>query len=156
VELLLAAALREGFEEMRIQPWRVSFLGMLPAQRLRLLRRAMHPAVVWMPRRQRFRPNWEVDRVVVAPLAQLLDPGRYARYRVRIDGMPVTPERMRQDFACVQVTVDGHTEVLWGATLRVTLRLLHLVFGFEPPAPASCPLVEGTLDAAYLTGRTRR
>ena len=148
VRLLLAAALREGYEEMGLRPFGMTFLGMLPPQRLRLLRRAIQPAVVWMDWPQSFRPNWEVEKVVVIPLRELLDPGRYARFRLRFEAE--APERLRDDFGCFRLQGD---EVLWGATHYITLRFLSLVFGFEPPALEGLPVVYGTLDEAYMAGR---
>jgi 8-oxo-dGTP pyrophosphatase MutT (NUDIX family) len=148
VQLLLAAALREGYEEMGLRPFGMTFLGLLPPQRLRLLRRAIQPAVVWMDWPQSFRPNWEVEKVVIIPLRDLLDPGRYARFRLRFE--TEAPERLRDDFGCFRLEGD---EVLWGATHFITLRFLSLVFGFEPPALDDLPVVYGTLDEAYMAGR---
>jgi len=155
IALLLATALREGFEEMRLLPLGVSFVGLLPTQRLRLLRRAIHPVVARLDRPQRFRTNWEVDSVVSIPLRFLLDPTRYARYRVRFEDNPKANERMREDFICFRHEHDGKTEILWGATYRITATFLESVFDFTPPPPASLPLVHATLDAAYLTGQKR-
>ena len=76
--LYLSTALREGFEEMRINPLRVRFLGPLPPQRLVLFRRLIYPMVVWIPNQERFRPSWEVQRIVKIPLRRLLEPRRAA------------------------------------------------------------------------------
>jgi hypothetical protein len=149
---LIATALREGFEEMRLLPRGVSFLGLLPSQRLRLLRRAIRPVVARLERPQHFRPNWEVAAIVSIPLRHLLDPSRYARYRVRFASEHVVSERLREDFLCYRVR-EG--QVLWGATLRITTLFLERVFGFSVPPVQGLPLVEATLDATYLTGQRR-
>ncbi|HSM74653.1 MAG TPA: hypothetical protein VK852_08460, partial [Desulfobacterales bacterium] len=78
IALLLAAALREGFEEMRLNPLGVEFLAPMQAQRLVLFQRVIYPLVGWVPRQRRFIPNWEVDKIVRIPLAALLDPVNYA------------------------------------------------------------------------------
>ena len=62
--LLLAAALREGFEEMRLNPLGVRFLGPMPAQHLVMFKRAIYPMVGWVNHQQRFFPNWEVEKIV--------------------------------------------------------------------------------------------
>ena len=62
--VVLATALRECFEEIRLLPFGVRFLGMLPPQELVIFRRAIYPAVFWVPDRRRFTPNWEVDAMV--------------------------------------------------------------------------------------------
>jgi hypothetical protein len=61
LSLLLATALREGFEEMRLNPFGVKFLGPMPAQHLVMFKRAIYPLVGWVNRQQHFFPNWEVE-----------------------------------------------------------------------------------------------
>jgi hypothetical protein len=81
--LLLATCLREGFEEMRLNPLGVTFLGPLPSQQLVMFRKVIFPMVCWVGRQKRFLPNWEVERVVYIPLQNLLNPTGYARYRLQ-------------------------------------------------------------------------
>ena len=152
IALLVATALREGFEEMRLFPHRVTFLGLLPPQRLRLLRRVIHPVVARLQGLASFRPNWEVDAVVSIPLRHLLDPNRYARIRVRFEHDAMANERIRDDFTCFQHVSNGRTEVLWGATFRIASVFLQRVFSFCPPPADSLPLIHATLDETYLTG----
>ena len=78
--LLLAASLREGLEEMRLNPLGVEFLGALPLQRLVMFKREIYPFVGWVGRQRRFFPNWGVTDIVYIPLGTFLDPKRYARY----------------------------------------------------------------------------
>lgn len=150
--LCLAAALREGFEEMRLNPLRVRFLGPLPPQRLELFRRLIFPLAAWTPSSRRYRPNWEVQRVVTLPLRHLLDPGRYVRCEMR--GAPLRPGlshgRIHPAF---QLDPGSGGEILWGATYRIVLSFLQAVFGFTPPAPESVPLFNVLLGEDYLTGR---
>ena len=57
-----------------------------------------------------------------------------------------------KDYPCfVHEHPDGH-EVLWGATFRITMVFLEIVFGFKPPVMESLPIVHGSLDENYLTG----
>ena len=75
--LLYAAGLREGWEEMGLNPFRLTFLGPLPTSYLVLNQRPVHPLVAWVSRQRRFRLSWEVERIVQFPLRALLNPFNY-------------------------------------------------------------------------------
>ena len=149
LSLLLATSLRESFEEMRLNPLRVTFLGPMPPEHLVMFRRRIHPMVGWVTGPQRFIPNWEVDRIVRLPLKTLLDPGRYARLRPDFaEGGPSPGE-----FPCfIHTSASGETELLWGATYRITVHFLELVFGFHPPHPDGLRVVTRRLGRRYLAG----
>lgn len=153
IALLLAAALREGFEEMRLNPLGVEFLAPMPAQRLVLFQRVIYPLVGWVARQRRFIPNWEVDKIVRIPLAALLDPVNYARYRISFSEIaaaaPIRPDR---DMPCFRHRHQGQTELLWGATYRIVEQFLKAVFDFIPPAMESLPIIHRRLNRAYLEG----
>jgi 8-oxo-dGTP pyrophosphatase MutT (NUDIX family) len=151
--LYFATALREAFEEMRLNPLRVRFLGPLSHHRLVLFRRLIYPLVVWAPGPQRYKPNWEVERIVSIPLRQLLDPENYIRYRLTMALPPAaaTPEQVRE-LPAFRFRSPSGVEVLWGATYRITMVFLQLVFGFSPPAMENLPGVNGFLGRDYLTG----
>jgi hypothetical protein len=147
LKLLLATALREGVEEMRLNPFGVTFLGRLPEQQLLMFQRSIFPLVGWIGKQQRFFPNWEVDRIVRIPVLSLFETANYARFRLhagRKEGaweMPCFIHRER-----------GRHEVLWGATYRIALHFLNAVFGFSEPSMAERPLVTYTLAKNYHTG----
>ena len=149
LRLLLATGLREGFEEMRLNPLGVKFLGPLPLQQLAMFRRDIYPLVCWIPRQKRFSLNWEVEKLVYIPLSDLLDPKNYACYRISSE----IPRRhwnnsTESDFPCfVQ-----DSERLWGATYRITMTFLEIVFGFTPPDMGSLPVIYGKLDRNYASG----
>ena len=149
LRLFLASGLRESFEEMRLNPLGVQFLGPLPLQQLAMFRRDIYPLVCWVPRQNRFRLNWEVEKLVYIPLRNLLDPKNYACYRLSSE----IPRRhwndaTENDFPCF---VQG-SERLWGATYRITMTFLEIVFGFRPPEMGSLPIICGQLDRNYATG----
>ncbi len=152
--LCLAAALREGFEEMRLNPLRVRFLGPLPPQRLEFFRRLIYPLAAWTPGPQRYRPNREVQRVVTIPLRHLLDPQRFVRCETWVEparpGPSPSSGRIHPAF---RLDSGGGVEILWGATYRIVISFLKAVFGFTPPAMESVPSVRLRLGAAYLAGR---
>jgi 8-oxo-dGTP pyrophosphatase MutT (NUDIX family) len=151
--LYFATALREAFEEMRLNPLRVRFLGPLPHHRLVLFQRLIYPLAAWSQRRPRFKPNWEVERVVGIPLRHLLEAEHYICYRLTMPRSSPTAadERIRR-VPAFRIPASGGPEVLWGATYRITMAFLQMVFGFSPPAMESLPVVDGHLGSSYLTG----
>jgi len=152
--LLMATAFREGLEEMRLNPLGLEFLGLLPTQDLVLFRRRIFPLVCRIKWQRRFYPNWEVAKIVPIPLRHLLDADRYAQYRLTID-IPnpghVAPET--RTMPCfLHHYPQGEREIFWGATLRMALQFLEIVYGFIPPEPIHLPVVAGRLTPEYLTG----
>jgi hypothetical protein len=151
--MIFAASLREGFEEMRLNPLGVKLLGLLPSQQLVMFHRIIYPLVCWIPRQQRFRPNWEVEKIVYIPVRNLLDSNNYGRYRLNFERIPGQNRNPgNHDFACFMHRDGDDTENLWGATFRITMAFLEVVFGFKPPDLDSLPVVSGILDKNYLTG----
>ena len=151
--LLLTTCLRESWEEMRLNPLRVSLLGLLPTQDLVMFDHTIHPMVGWIRRRTKFRPNWEVERIVPIPLEQLLDPSNYGCYRLT---WPISRRRPLAggDHPCF-IFKDPHhqvEEILWGATYRITMSFLYFCFGFSPPSSNNLPVVEKHLDERYFKG----
>ncbi len=151
--LLFATSLREGFEEMRLNPFRVKFLGPLPSQQLVMFQRVIYPMVCWISGQKRFSPNWEVEKIVYIPLKNLLMNSNYARYRLNIKTQHGNEKNsIVKDFPCFLHEHNDGVEKLWGATFRITMVFLEIVFGFKPPDIESLPIVHGTLDENYLTG----
>lgn len=149
----LAAGLREGWEEMRLNPMGVRFMGVLPPQELVMFRRVILPLVGWLPRQKRFVPNWEVERPVSIPLRLLLDPDNYACYRLSFqpprDGVQ---DRETLDFPCFVHRLSDTEEILWGATFRIVMSFLDRVFGFSPPSVDTLPVIHDRLSRNYTTG----
>lgn len=155
--LVLAAALREGFEEMRINPFGVRFLGPMPVQHLVMFKRAIYPLVGWVNRQRRFFPNWEVEKIVRVPVAALFDSANYARYRISFRaGTPGAPDTPYHDMPCFVYRHEGQDELLWGATFRIVEQFLKTVFGHVPPMMESLPLIHRRLDQNYLEGTVVR
>jgi hypothetical protein len=151
--LLLATSLRESFEEMRLNPLNVRFLGPLPPQRLVMFRRVIYPMVAWTPSQKRFHPNWEVDKLVYIPLQSLLNPSNYAKFRLNLEMSPKKRQnRPNEDLPCFMHHTRNEKELLWGATYRIATVFLEFVFGFKPPGLDSLPVVHGNLDETYLSG----
>ena len=138
---------------MRLNPFRVKFLGPLPSQQLVMFRRVIYPMVCLISRQKRFFPNWEVDKIVRIPLRNLLNPGSYACYRLCLESGKESPQKGRtQDFPCFLHEDHDEKEVLWGATYRIVMVFLDLIFGFRPPDTRSLPVVLGSLNENYYGG----
>ncbi len=86
--LFLANALRESWEELRLNPCNVDFLGPLPFHDLIMFTRTIFPLVGLVKKDQTYRPNSEVDRVVEIPLSAFFDEGHYATYCVNNSDRP--------------------------------------------------------------------
>ncbi len=154
--LFWATGLRESFEEMRLNPFGVRFLGPLPPQPLVMFQRTIYPMVAWVTRQKRFFPNWEVAKIVDIPLEDLLNAANYAQYKLHLKtpGDAEPSETMRR-YPCFRFRDNNETELLWGATYRIITIFLDYVFGFRPPDLNKVPVIEGALDQGYLTGGGR-
>lgn len=149
--LLFATSLRESLEEMGLNPLGVKFLGPLPPEDLQMFDRVIYPMVGWIARQRHFLLNWEVERVVYIPIRNLLSPDSYACYRLNMaprgeDG----GGEEAQDFPCFRHQTQDGEEVLWGATYRIVMVFLELVYGFKSPAVGELPVIYGSLDEAYF------
>ncbi len=154
LSILLAASLREGVEEMRLNPFLVHFLGILPPEDLVMFRRTIFPMVGWITHQHRFYTNWEVEKVVPIPLRSLLDPGRYRQLHLRF-GKPSENNGAVHEGMTLPCLVHGPEEggeYLWGATYRIVTTFLKTTFDFSPPPAASLPGVIGFLNHNYLSG----
>ena len=153
LSLLLAAGLREAWEEMRLNPIRFAYLGMLPRQQLVMFDRVIYPIVGWADYHT-LKPNWEVERIISIPIRNLLDPDRYGRFRPMVNGSPASDARRlrKDDYPCYIHEDETGQEMLWGATFRIAQTFLGTVFDFSPPPHMDLPLVHRYLDESYLNG----
>ncbi len=156
LRLLLATALREAWEEMRLNPMTVSFLGSLPPEELVMFRRLILPLVVWVSGQRRFYPNWEVERVIWIPVRMFLNPSRYICYRLNMPVAGGAKSGARLDFPAFRFESSEGTEILWGATYRMTMRFLNLVLGYCTPGLDTLEVVEQELPPQYMTGSRLR
>ena len=149
LRLLLATGLRESVEEMRLNPFGLKYLGPLPPQPLVMFQRVIYPMVLWVSRQTSFYPNWEVEKVVRIPVREFFNPSMYARYRLQIETPAGTANE--STFPCFRYASNQETEILWGATFRITMEFLKCVFGFLPPDIHSLPEIQGELSRTYLS-----
>ena len=148
--LRLATAVRESLEEMRLNPFRIRFLGPLAPQRLVMFRRVIYPMAGWLPRQRRFYPNWEVEKIVSVPLKNFLSEKNYCRYRLSLPAyLPRNISPRLDDFPCFVHRSPEGTEILWGATFRIVSAFLKEVFDFTPPEMNGLPVITRRLDESY-------
>ena len=156
LSLLYAAGLRESWEEMRLNPFGLTFLGPLPSQCLILYRRVIHPLAAWVSYQKEFTLSWEVERIVRFPLRALLNPFNYAVYRINVP--PRLEWRFRGttvDFPCFIHSINGRAELLWGATFKIVTLFMQMIFGFRIPDLKRLPLIPAIVGEEYVNGGTR-
>ena len=112
-ETLEAAALREATEEIGVDPVTVEILGRLTPLHIPVSGFLLHPIVGYTSMRPAFqRAEWEVARIIEAPVSLLADPGIVKReIRTRaVKGQSI-------DVDVPYFDIDG--EKVWGATAMV-------------------------------------
>jgi 8-oxo-dGTP pyrophosphatase MutT (NUDIX family) len=112
-ETFEAAALREAQEEIGVDPAMVEILGRLTALHVPVSGFLLHPVVGFTAMRPAFqRAEWEVARIIEAPVSLLSDPAVIKReMRTR------TVKGQSIDVNVPYYDVDG--EKVWGATAMV-------------------------------------
>jgi hypothetical protein len=154
--LLLATGLREGLEEMRLNPFGTQFLGPLPPNALQSFQKVIYPLVVWIRHQQKFFPNWEVEKMVSIPIQDLLSPSGYVCYRMHFESYSGRDFEAVQDFPGFLHQDGDDREVLWGATYLIVMTFLEIVFGFSQPDMDSLPVIDGLRDEHYFSGRAKK
>lgn len=107
------AALREANEEIGVDPRTIEILGRLTPLHIPVSRYILHPIIGFTSMRPAFqRAEWEVARIIEAPVSVLSDPGTIKReIRTRI----VNGQSIEIDVPFYDI--DG--EKVWGATAMV-------------------------------------
>ena len=154
LSLFLANGLREGFEEMRLNPFGVSFLGVLEPQPLIMFGRVIYPLVGWVESQKKFFPNWEVEKIVNIPLRSLLNPNYYACYCLEFgNDLQKKYKQKSKNFTCFIHYDKNGKEILWGATYRIIAGFLELITGFKPPPIESLPIIHRLIENNYVIGK---
>jgi len=155
LSFLLATGLRESYEEMRLNPFRLQFLGPLAPQQLVMFERTIFPLVCWVPHQKKFKLNWEVDQILNVPVRHLLEPANYARFHLTIDSRRKDKASSERVFPCFVLDGENGPERLWGVTYRITMAFLETVFDFKEPDIDFLPEVDIRLGRNYLTGTVK-
>jgi 8-oxo-dGTP pyrophosphatase MutT (NUDIX family) len=124
-ETPVETALREGWEEVALDPDLVTVHGELDHMSTVVSQSYIVPVVGTIDRRPELVPHAaEVDRILWVPLAELLTPGTYREERW---GEPPL------DRPIFFFELDDET--VWGATARMLHQLLRLAHGVDEPEP---------------------
>jgi 8-oxo-dGTP pyrophosphatase MutT (NUDIX family) len=151
---LLGNALRESWEELRLSPFNVEFLGPLPTYRLRHRPWIIFPLVGTVKHCWKPKLSWEVDKIVSIPLEKFLDPTNYAVYSLEVSENLTTQGIPNPwEFPCLVHQEDGEEEILWGATFEIIRTFFKIVFDFSFPVPDKRKVVRRPLPLNYLSGR---
>ncbi len=136
-EGVVAAALREAFEEVSLDPGLVDVVGELTPMPTRSSNTVMTPVVATLKGRPSLRPNpGEVDRVFDVALSELAADGAFHEEWWSVRGRPAAPQPPGE-FPVWFFEVAGET--VWGATARTIVELLCLVLGVEAPRSGPVP-----------------
>jgi 8-oxo-dGTP pyrophosphatase MutT (NUDIX family) len=120
-ESIEQAALREANEEVGVDPRSIEILGRLTPLHIPVSRYILHPVVAVTPMRPAFqRAEWEVARIIEAPIPMLHQPSTVKReLRTRV----VNGQSVEVDVPFFDV--DG--EKVWGATAMVLAEFCALL-----------------------------
>lgn len=120
-----AAALREAFEEVSLDPALVTTVGWLHPLMTMVSASFILPVLGTLAERPVLRPNpGEVDRIFDVALAELADPAIFHEERWRIPGRVIEGSE-DNSFPVWFFEVAG--EMIWGATARMLFELLNIV-----------------------------
>ena len=168
--LFFSTGLREAFEEMRLNPMGVKFLGPMKHQNLGMLNKIIYPMVCQIQRQKKFYLNCEVDKIINIPLRTLLIPSNYALYKLQIN-FPEEDLKQHDDkkyidkkyidkkhidkkhiieLPCFIHNEKNCSEMLWGATFRIIMDFLKIIFNFKPPDQNFLPVIHGSIGKNYI------
>ncbi len=150
----LGNALRESWEELRLSPFNVEFLGPLPIYCLQSRRWIIFPLVGRVKHSWRPKLSWEVEKIVSIPLESFFHPENSRSIPWRF------PEKLAAhgipnpwEFPCLVHRENGEEEILWGATFKVIQTFFKIVFDLIFPFPDSRRVIHKPLASNYLSGR---
>jgi 8-oxo-dGTP pyrophosphatase MutT (NUDIX family) len=152
VALFLANAVREAWEEIRLNPFRMLFLGPLPSHSLRLFQRTIFPLVGCVNSNHFFRLNDEVERIVDIPMQAFFQQENYGIITI-IPGSGLLPSGKSSEAKPCLIYLDpeGRQNVLWGATFSIVTNFLKIVLDFQIPEVQTGLAVNKIIDANYVS-----
>jgi 8-oxo-dGTP pyrophosphatase MutT (NUDIX family) len=154
---LLGNALRESWEELRLSPFNVEFLGSLPTYRLHHRSWIIFPMVGRVKHSWKPKFNWEVEKVISIPVEDFFRPTGYAVCSMEVPGNLIAQGITNPwEFPCFIHREDGEEEILWGATFEVIQTFFEIVFGFSFPTPNKQRIVRKPLASNYFSGREKK
>jgi 8-oxo-dGTP pyrophosphatase MutT (NUDIX family) len=151
INLFLANALRESWEEIGISPFNILFLGALPSYSFYPAKRTIFPIAGVVKNSYRLHLNEEVEKIVDIPLKEFFNTENFARFIIE----PPLPSRPSQDYpqeypCLVYTDSDGDVEILWGATYNIIMDFLHLTLGYNQPDLKGRRIISRSLRPDYM------
>jgi 8-oxo-dGTP pyrophosphatase MutT (NUDIX family) len=154
VRLFLSNALREAWEEIGLNPFRVSFLGALPCYSLTITSRTIFPLVCLVPEPFEFKLSTEVEKILEIPVSTFFDSSKYALLEIET---PFSNPILRNQFPCMVLTDSGQKqEILWGATFFIITNFLRIISDDSLPIPSSPETIKKVLSKTYISGNNRK
>ncbi|MDD5100420.1 MAG: hypothetical protein PHP66_05655 [Syntrophales bacterium] len=151
ITLFLANALRESWEEIRLFPNRVRFLGPLPSYRLTLFRRTIFPLAGFVEVPDMPRLSREVEKIVEIPLSAFFQNDHFGCIQIEA---PDPSGRSSLQYPClIHTDADGIEEVLWGATFHIIVGFLGILMDYRIPEWMNGRMVRKKLQIDYITGK---
>jgi len=150
---LLGNALRESWEELRLSPFNIEFLGPLPTHSLESRRWTIFPLVGRVKRAWKTKVGREVEKIVSIPLQVFFQPANYAVYSLEVPKELIALEIPNPwEFPCLIHNDNGEQEILWGATYKIIETFFRIVFDFSFPSPDSGRIIHRALPSNYFSG----
>lgn len=157
IALFLASAVRESWEEIRLSPFNIRFLGPLPPYRLHLFKKTIFPVIGLVEKKWKFHPSREVEKMVEIPLEAFYNKKNYGFFSIRSPDDTATGTGNGWKFPClIHEDNDGEEEILWGATFNIIMSFLDIVFDFTLPEIEPERIIRKTLHPDYLTGNHKK
>ncbi|TFG93766.1 MAG: hypothetical protein E4H15_00375 [Syntrophobacterales bacterium] len=154
ITLFLANAVRESWEEIRLSPFNLRFLGPLPPRNLLMFTKTIFPVVGLIEKRWEVRPNREVDKLVEIPLDAFYHDENYGLLSIRPpEGSPDGADNDRTFPCLIHTDSDGEEEILWGATFSIITSFLGIVFDFELSQIRPERILTRPIHPNYLGGK---
>ena len=153
ITLFLANAAREAWEEIRLNPFRILFLGPLPSYSLQLFQRTIFPLVGYVDSNHYFRPNYEVERIVDIPIRAFFQQGNYGTITTTPGDNLLPSGKSSGTQPCLIYTdPEGRENILWGATFSIVISFLNIVLNFQIPKGETGLAVRKTINFDYVSG----
>lgn len=153
IRLFLTNALREAYEEIGLNPFKVSFLGTLPCYSLTLTARTIFPLVCITPELYEFKLNEEVEKLLEIPISTFFDGSKYALLEIETPFHNPIPNN---EFPCIILNdSNGEQEILWGATFKIIMNFLRIISDDSLPVPSSSDTIKKVLSKTYISRNNR-
>jgi 8-oxo-dGTP pyrophosphatase MutT (NUDIX family) len=153
--LFLTNALRESWEEIGLSPFRVRFLGPLPAYSLILFRCTIFPLAGFVERPGLLHLNSEVEKIVEIPLTSFCRKDLFGCYSLTAPDNAEAGVPKTMQYPCMILRdADGVEEILWGATFHILVHFLNIITDYHIPEWKSGRVIQRTLQSDYRSGRS--